>query len=115
MDSEEVVETGTVNTSRANRESTGYVNLCSCHQVIKLKLSSLLVARVSLSRYIANSDLVDVTGELNVGACDEVVDDEDEVPEPKIFPQAVFFLPNEAGAGGGRCKRTAPYFASYLT
>ena len=30
-DSDDVDETGTDNTSRANMESTGYVSLCSCH------------------------------------------------------------------------------------
>ena len=37
----------------------------------------------------------------------------DEEPAPNIFPHVVVFL-LVVGASGGRCRRTPPYFVSYL-
>lgn len=54
-DSEDIVETGTVKTSLAKMERTGYDSLCSCHQLRILKSSSYWLT-VSLSRYAANSE-----------------------------------------------------------
>jgi hypothetical protein len=66
VDSDDTVEVGIVRTSLASIESTGYVNLCHCHQFRRLKSESNWVT-VSLSRYDDNLDITAAVDDTDVG------------------------------------------------
>jgi len=58
VDSEDMVETGTVKTSFAMMDSTGYVSLCSCHH-LKMSNESSNWLTVSQSKYETSSETLE--------------------------------------------------------
>jgi len=71
VDSEDMVETGTVKTSFAMMDITGYVSLCSCHH-LKMSNESSNWLTVSQSKYETSSEALE---DVEVAACSKAAAD----------------------------------------